>query len=105
MNMISSMLLAIETGTQIDSALNGVETVIYTIVIPVLFWGVGLFCVIKAVLIGIDIMQSKTPEERQQSKSKLVWFLIGFAICFMLAFAVPLIAQYLAGVFPRPTAG
>lgn len=100
MTTVLSVIAAVDTGDgAVDSIFTNVETLIYNVVIPAILWIVGVVCLINAILIGVNMTQAKTPEDRDAAKKKLVWFLVGLAVSFILAFSVPILINYLGQLF------
>lgn len=96
-------LLAAEVPDQLEPVMTRVEELVYNVVIPVVFVGLGIMFLFLGIRAGGGIAVADNPESKKKAISRLMWLLGGMVICFVLAFAMPALIRVLATLFPAPT--
>ena len=73
-----------ETG-QLDQLQNTIGALFTGTIIPIIMWAATLVGVIVCITIGWKLMNANSPEEQQQVKKKLLNWIIGTALIFIIS--------------------
>jgi hypothetical protein len=96
-------LIAAEVPDQLEPVVSRISELVYTVVIPIVFVGLGIMFLFLGIRAGGGIAVADTPEAKKKAVSRLMWLLGGMVLCFVLAFAMPYIIRQLTALFPAPS--
>lgn len=98
-------LLAANVPEQFEDAAERFNALVYDTIIPVLFAVLGAVFVVIGIIRASKIALADNEDTKKKAVKSMVWFLIGAVLCFVVAFLVPVIVNYIssAGVFPNPS--
>ena len=86
----------ITTSNEVNETLAKVLNVVNNIFIPILWGALGIFLIVKGILLGMDIVKSADdPDTRRRKVGGLVWLIIGVFI----GYAVTILASYFMSMF------
>lgn len=99
--------LAANVPDQFEDANERFNSLIYDTVIPIIFAVLGAIFVIVGIIRAAKIGLADNEDTKKKAVKSMVWFFVGAVGCFLVAFLVPTICNYLgsAGVFPAPSGG
>jgi len=103
MNLL--LLAASNVPEQFQDANERFNSLIYDTVIPIIFGVLGAIFVIVGIIRASKIAMADNEDTKKKAVKGMAWFLIGAVLCFVVAFLVPVIVNYVgsAGVFPNPS--
>ncbi len=107
MNSIAFALLAAQVPEQFEDATERFNELVYGTIIPIIFAVLGAVLVVIGIIRAAKIALADNEDTKKKAVKSMVWFFIGAVLCFLVAFLVPIICNYLgsAGVFPNPSGG
>ena len=98
-------LLATSVPEQFEDATERFNSLIYDMVIPIIFTVLAVIFVIVGIIRASKIALADNEDSKKKAVKSMVWFFIGAVLCFVVAFLTPVIFNYIgsAGVFPNPS--
>jgi hypothetical protein len=101
--LAKTVMLAASVPDQLEPVISRIEELVYNVIIPIVFVGLGFLFLILGIRAGGGIAVADTPEAKKKAISRLLWLLGGMVVCFVLAFAMPSLIRMLASLFPAPS--
>lgn len=104
MNLFNTILLAASVPEQFQDAQERFSALVYDTIIPIIFGVLGAVFVVVGIVRASKIALADNEDSKKKAVKSMVWFLVGAVLCFLVAFLVPTLFNYLgsAGVFPNP---
>lgn len=85
---------------EIGGLMEKIKSIVNEAVLPILYWTIGIFLVIKGAILGTQIVKSADePNVRLEKVRALKWLVIGVGIAFAASSLVGVITGYFKGVF------
>ena len=82
----------------LQSMMEKISDIVYTIVMPIIWAILGLFLVVKGTILGVQIVKSADePQIRQEKIGSLKWLVIGVAIAALAAGVVQVLTGFFGG--------
>lgn len=97
-------LLGFAVPEQFEDTMSRFNELVYQTIIPILFGVLGAIFVVVGIIRASKIALADNEDSKKKAVKSMVWFFIGAVLCFVVAFVIPVIVNYLgnAGVFPNP---
>jgi Na+/proline symporter len=99
--MITSLLVQAPEG--FEDVVENFQSLVYGVVVPILMIVLGAIFVVIGIIRAAHISMADNEDSKKKAVKAMVWFLIGGVLCFVVAFTVPVLFNYLSSTFPVPT--
>lgn len=101
LGMIGSLLVQAPEG--FEDVIENFSSLIYGVVLPIIFIVLGAVFVVIGVIRAAHISTADNEDSKKKAVKAMIWFVIGGVLCFVVAFTVPVLFNYLSSTFPVPT--
>lgn len=101
--MSSLINLLASTPEGFEDVMENWNGLIYGVALPIIFGVVGGIMLIFGVMRAVNIASADSEDVKKKAIKSMIWWLIGFVLCFVVAFATPALYNWLSGTFPVPT--
>lgn len=101
---MSSVMNLLATAPEgFEDVMENWNGLIYGVIVPIIFGVVGGIMLILGIVRAVAIASAENEDSKKKAVKAMIWWLVGFILCFVAAFATPALYNWLSGTFPVPT--